>query len=134
MLYDKNILLFDGVCNLCNGTVNWLIDRDAEGKLYFCSLQSEKGQTILEQFGLEKTNFQSVIFLKNNVLYQKSDAALELLESLGGFWKLLYFFKIIPVFIRHYFYDLIAQNRYNWFGKTEACRIPTPELKKRFLE
>ncbi len=131
---EKNILLFDGVCNLCNGTVNWLIDHDPEGKLYFCSLQSEKGQAILEQFGLEKKDFQSVIFLKNNTLYQKSDAALEVLKTLGGFWKILYFFKIVPLPIRNYFYDLIARNRYTWFGKSEACRILSPELKKRFIE
>lgn len=131
---EKNILLFDGVCNLCNGTVNWLIDHDPEGKLYFCSLQSEQGQAILEKHGLEKTSFQSVIFVKKNTFYQKSDAALEVLETLGGFWKILYFFKIVPAFVRNYFYDLIAQNRYLWFGKSEACRIPTPELKKRFME
>jgi predicted DCC family thiol-disulfide oxidoreductase YuxK len=130
--YD--VILFDGVCNFCNSSVNFVIDRDQRKKFKFAALQSDIGKKMLSNldqgsFG----NYDSVILIKNNRIYKKSGAALEICLDLQGFWKLLYVFKILPWFIRDLFYDLIAKNRYRWFGKTEACRLPDPELKDRFL-
>ncbi len=127
------IVLFDGVCNFCNASINFVIDRDKKGAFKFATLQSEIGQKLLVKFEKTTTDFDSVILIKNNQLFQKSDAALEIAKEMDGGWKLLYGFKIIPRFIRNFFYDLIAKNRYKIFGRTEACRIPTVELRERFL-
>ncbi len=128
-------MLFDGVCNLCNGAVNFLIDNDRKGKLHFASLQSEYGQRVLKYFDLPTEEFGSFIFLtREGRLYQKSTAALEVAKKMGGGWSLFYAFIVIPKFIRDGIYSLIARNRYDWFGKRETCRMPTPELKSRFLE
>ena len=110
-----------------------MIDRDGKGTFKFAALQSDIGQELLKQFGKKTADFDSVILIKNNQLFQKSDAALEIAREMGGIWKLFYGFKIFPRFIRDFFYDLIAKNRYKIFGRTEACRIPTEELRERFL-
>ncbi len=130
----KCVVLFDGVCNLCNRMVQVLLDLDKHNKLYFSSLQSDYGQNILANFDLPLDDFHSFIFLKHGKIYQKSDGVLEVCRELGGIYRAFYFFKIVPVFLRNGVYRLIAQNRYRWFGKKEKCRIPTPELKARFLE
>lgn len=128
------IILFDGVCNFCNATINFLIDRDKKGVFRFAALQSEPGREILEKHNITlSTDFDSVIAEKDGKLYQKSDAALEIARNMNGAWKLLYGFKIVPRFIRDFVYDLIAKNRYRFMGKMDACRIPTPELRARFL-
>ncbi len=129
-----NVVYFDGVCNLCNGAVNFLIDRDKNKKLTFASLQSEAGEDALRRYGLPSGEYDSFIFLnENGQLYQKSDAVLEVVKVLGGGWSLLYGFKIIPRSFRDWIYTQVAQNRYRWFGKRAECRLPTPELKARFL-
>lgn len=128
------ILLFDGVCNLCNGAVQWVIRHDPEGRIHFAALQSEIGQQLLEKAGLPTEELSTVIFSHNGHLYTRSDAALELLRQLGGSWSLLYGLKIIPRPIRNGIYDWVARNRYRWFGKRESCMIPTPDLKARFLD
>jgi len=128
------IILFDGVCNFCNSTINFLIDRDKKGVFKFAALQSEPGREILKKHNITTlTDFDSVILEKDGKLYQKSDAALEIARSMNGLWKLLYGFKIIPKFIRDFVYDLVAKNRYRLMGKMDACRLPTPELRARFL-
>lgn len=126
-------VLFDGVCNFCNASINFVIDRDSKGIFKFAALQSEIGQKILKKYGLKQTDFDSIILEKEGKIYQKSDAALEIARNLNSLWKIFYIFKIIPSFLRNPIYDLIAKNRYRIFGKTDACRIPTPELKARFL-
>ena len=126
-------ILFDGVCNFCNASINFIIDRDSTGIFKFAALQSEIGQEILKKNGLKQDNFDSIILEKNDVIYQKSDAALEIARNLDGFWKFFYVFKIIPFFLRNPIYDLVARNRYRIFGRTDACRLPTPALKARFL-
>ncbi len=131
--FSKNVILFDGICNLCNDVVNLLLDLDKSNILYFSSLQSDFGQFVLQKFNLPTDNFNSFIFLKKGKIYQKSDGALEVCRTLGGFWKILYFFKIIPTFARNAIYEWVAQNRYRWFGKKEYCRVPTPNLQARFL-
>lgn len=128
-----SIILFDGVCNFCNNSINFVMDRDTNGAFKFASLQSDVGQELLMQKGLKTSDFDSIVLLKNGTVYQKSDAALEITRELNGLWSWLYIFKIVPRFIRDFIYNIIARNRYRWFGKTEACRLPTPELRARFL-
>ena len=126
-------ILFDGVCNFCNASINFIIDRDSKGVFKFAALQSEIGQEFLKRNGLKQDTFDSVILEKSGIIYQKSDAALEIARNLDGFWKILYVFKIVPFFLRNPIYDLVARNRYRIFGRTDACRLPTPALKARFL-
>ncbi|MEA5459090.1 thiol-disulfide oxidoreductase DCC family protein [Arcicella sp. LKC2W] len=127
------IILFDGVCNFCNASINFIIDHDPEKHFKFAPLQSDFGQKILGQFNKNTEDFDSVILLKNNQLYQKSEAALEITKHLSGFWKYLTIFRILPTFVLNFFYDIIATNRYLIFGKSDSCRMPTPDLKERFL-
>jgi len=129
----NNIILFDGVCNFCDASVNFIIDRDKKNVFKFAALQSEKGQEILDYFKLPKDDFDSFVFIENDKVFKKSSAALRIANKLGGLWKIFYPFIIIPKFIRDFFYNLIAKNRYKLFGKKDACRIPTPELKQKFL-
>lgn len=131
---ESHILLFDGVCNLCNRLVQFTIKRDPKGKFKFASLQSDSGQSFLKQFGLPTDDFDSFVYVKGNQYFLKSSAALHVLKELGGLWKLFYFFIIIPRPIRDFVYNLIAKSRYKTFGKSDTCMIPTPELKQRFLD
>jgi len=127
------VILFDGVCNFCNASINFVIDRDPHQQFVFAPLQSNTARQLLEEKQYDPDQFDSVVLLKNGRLYEKSDAALEIARDLTGAWPLLYAFKIVPLFIRNAVYDLIARNRYKWFGRQDACRIPTQELRQRFL-
>jgi len=129
----KHILLFDGVCNLCNGIVQFTIKRDPKGKFKFASLQSESGQLLLKQFGLPTNDFNSFVFINGDNYFLKSSAGLHVLKELGGVWKVFYIFIIIPRPLRDFVYSIIAKTRYKIFGKLDTCMIPTPELKQRFL-
>lgn len=129
----KNIILFDGVCNLCNSSVDFIVRRDKRGIFKFASLQSELGQAILKENHLPADDFQSVLLVQNGKIYQKSMAALMIARQLSGLWFLMYGFVIIPAFLRNWIYNLIAQNRYKLFGKKESCRMPTLEERSRFL-
>ncbi|QQS30342.1 MAG: thiol-disulfide oxidoreductase DCC family protein [Sphingobacteriales bacterium] len=129
----ERIVLFDGVCNLCNSSVQFIIDRDTEGKFKFTSLQSNTGIALMEKFGVSTTNFDTFLLIENNRIYSKSTAALRVVRNLDGLWKLGYAFIVIPAFLRDAVYGFVARNRYRWFGREESCRIPTPELKHRFL-
>jgi predicted DCC family thiol-disulfide oxidoreductase YuxK len=131
---NRDIILFDGVCNLCSGSVQFIIKRDEKGIFKFASLQSSFGQQQLDRFKLNKNLLYSIILLRGDQTFQRSDAALEIAKQLSGGWPLLYIFKILPRFLRDGIYNLIARNRYRLFGKKDACWIPTPELKERFLE
>ena len=130
----NNIVLFDGVCNLCSGSVQFIIKRDVKGVFKFASLQSSFGQQQLDNFKIDKNLLHSIILLQGDKFFQRSDAALEISRQLSGAWPVLYIFKIIPRFLRDGIYNIIARNRYRLFGKMDACWIPTPELKERFLE
>jgi predicted DCC family thiol-disulfide oxidoreductase YuxK len=130
---NENILLFDGVCNLCNGMVSFIIKRDTERKFRFASLQAETSQLLLERFGLSGNEFESFVLIKEDQYFLKSTAALKTLRELGGIWKLLYIFIYIPRPLRDFLYDMIAKSRYKVFGKRDTCMIPTPELEARFL-
>jgi predicted DCC family thiol-disulfide oxidoreductase YuxK len=131
---DTPIIFFDGVCNLCNSAVNFVIDRDTDKQFHFASLQSDFAKGKLDQYQVDPSLLQSILLLKKGRLYHKSGAALEIGMLLGGPWRLLLVFKIIPKFIRDFIYDWIAKNRYRWFGKRETCRVPTADLKERFLD
>lgn len=127
------VVLFDGVCNLCNSSVNWIIDHDKRNEFRFASLQSEYGQQVINKFNLHGEYLNTVILVDGDTLYTRSAAVLKIAGIIGGVWGLLAVFLIVPAFIRDIVYNFIARNRYRWFGKKESCRIPTPELKSKFL-
>lgn len=130
----SKIILFDGVCNLCSSSVQFVLKRDKKKQFLFGSLQGSFGQEILARYNLPADTFNSFILLEDNQLYTKSTGALRMLKHLGGGWRLLYGFIIIPRFLRDAVYGFIAKNRYKWFGKKEACWLPRPEWKDRFLD
>ena len=130
---NHKIILFDGVCNLCNSSVNFIIDRDKKNVFKFAALQSEAGQKFLDKFGINKNDFDSVVLLDENKFYSKSTAALMIVKEFPSLWKALFVFIIIPAPLRNFLYDLVAKNRYRWFGKKDSCRMPSPELKNKFL-
>ena len=130
---DLHLVLFDGVCNLCNASVQFIIRHDKKGKFRFASLQSEFGREQMINYKLDDKSVDSVIYIHNNRAFTQSSAALHIVKHLNGLWPVLYAFKVIPPIIRNMVYRWIANNRYLWFGKKESCIIPTPELKSRFL-
>ncbi len=130
---EEHILLFDGVCNLCNSIVQFTIKRDPKEKFKFASLQSESGQVLLKKFNLPTNDFDSFVFINGDKYFLKSSAGLHVLKELGGLWKLFYFFIIFPRPLRDFVYNIIAKTRYKIFGKRDTCMIPTPKLKQRFL-
>jgi predicted DCC family thiol-disulfide oxidoreductase YuxK len=133
-LVQKKIVLFDGVCNLCSTSVQFILKRDKKNQFLFGSLQGNYGQEVLKKYNMPQNEFNSFMLLEGDQLYTKSSGALRMLKHLGGGWKLLYAFIIVPKFIRDAVYNFISQNRYRWFGKKEACWLPRPEWKKKFLD
>lgn len=132
--HNKQLILFDGVCNLCNASVQYVIRHDKKDKFRFAALQSEVGQSIMRQFGVDRTKTDSVLLYRgDHKLFYKSTAALKIAIQLGFPINLMGSFLIVPVFIRNRVYDYIAKNRYRWYGKRNECMIPTPELKSKFL-
>jgi len=131
---SKSVIFFDGVCNLCNGAVNFIIDRDSDNKYMFSSLQSTEAKEILAQKNINTDDLYSIILLDNGKVYSKSEAVLMIAKNLGSPWKYLYYFRFIPVSIRDFIYALVAKYRYSWFGKRDVCRIPTSDLKSKFLD
>ncbi len=133
MNIQKPIILFDGVCNLCDNSVQFVIKHDKTSRFNFAALQSEAGQSMLQQYNLPKQGFDSFVLIQKEKVFLKSTAALTVAKQLDGPLKLLYGFIIVPAFIRNAVYNFIAKNRYKWFGKKDHCMIPTPALKARFL-
>lgn len=129
-----NLVLFDGVCNLCESSVQFIIRHDPKARFRFASLQSDYAQQLLKERGLQTKKFDSIVLVQNNQLFQRSDAALRIARGLSKGWSLLYVFIVVPRFVRDAVYNMIAANRYHWFGKKDACMIPTPELKSRFIQ
>jgi predicted DCC family thiol-disulfide oxidoreductase YuxK len=129
----KAIVLFDGVCNFCNGTVNFIIRRDRENRFRFAALQSEAGQELLRQYDLNAPGIDSVILIENGKAFTHSTAALKIARHLGGSWQIFSVFQFVPQRVRDFFYRLFARNRYRLFGKRDVCMMPTPEIKARFL-
>ncbi|TLF45008.1 thiol-disulfide oxidoreductase DCC family protein [Maribacter aurantiacus] len=130
----KKIILFDGLCNVCNGFVQFVIKRDHKDVFQFTSLQSDVGQRLLKERKIDTTKIDSVVLIEPGVaFYIKSDAALEVGKSLKGYRTVSKIFQLIPSKIRDIVYDLIAKYRYEWFGKREACMVPSPEIRAKFL-
>ena len=130
---ERSIILFDGICNLCNGAVNFIIRRDRKNHFYFASLQSDTGRELLARYLLPVNDFNSFVLIENGQAFTRSNGALRIFRKLDGLWPILYVFIIVPKFIRDGVYNMIAKKRYVWFGKKDACMLPTPELRARFL-
>jgi len=131
---QKQLILFDGICNLCNSSVQYVIKHDSKDKFMFTALQSEVGQQIIKEYNIDTAKTDSFLLYTPEVgISSKSMAALKIAFQLGFPNNLLCVFFIIPPFVRNYVYDYIAKNRYKWYGKKESCMIPTPELKSKFL-
>jgi predicted DCC family thiol-disulfide oxidoreductase YuxK len=126
------IVLFDGVCNVCNASVNFIIDRDPEGLIQFASLQSEVGQALARQHGIP-VEASTMGFIEDGVPYTRSTAALRIAKHLRGPVRALSILLFVPRFLRDAAYRFFAANRYRWFGRSESCRVPTPDIRRRFL-
>ncbi|WP_248928798.1 thiol-disulfide oxidoreductase DCC family protein [Paenibacillus hamazuiensis] len=131
---EPSIVLYDGVCGLCNGVVRFVIRRDTRKRFRFAALQSDSGRSLLRRFGLPAEALHSFVLIEDGRAYTKSTAALRLVLRLPGLWPLLYAGALVPRPLRDAAYDAVARNRYRWFGKHEACLMPRPEWKDRFIE
>ena len=130
----KKIILFDGVCNLCDSSVLFVIKYDKKDEFRFVALQSDLGKKILQHIGMDSKHIDSIVLYEPGIAYYyKSQAALEIAKSLGGIFHFGTLFRIIPNGIRNWVYDYVAKNRYVWYGKKELCMIPTPEIQSKFL-
>ncbi len=127
------VLLFDGVCNLCNASVQWVLRHDRAGRFRFAALQSETGQALLARFGLDQEHFDTAVLVDGDRIFTRSDAALEILRQLGFPWSAVAVLRWAPRSLRNVVYDWVARNRYRWFGRQEKCLLPRPEWKQRFL-
>ena len=132
---NKKVILFDGVCNLCNNSVSKVIKYDKKNTFIFAAIQSNSGQQIINYLNIDTSKTDSIILYEPGVSYDvKSTAALKVMQDFGGVWSLTTLLWIFPEGFRNFVYDYIAKNRYKWFGKKESCMIPTPELKAKFLD
>lgn len=130
---DTAIILFDGVCNLCNTSVQFIIQHDKNNYFKFASIQSEVGQELLKKYNIDTSIADSIVLIENNRSYVKSTAILRIARHLKALYPLLYGLIIVPPFVRNVIYDLIAKNRYKWFGKQETCMVPSTEINSKFI-
>lgn len=130
---NSPVLLFDGVCNLCNASVQWVLKHDKKAVFRFAALQSPAGQSLLRNAGLSAEDFDTVVLVDGARVFTRSDAALEIVRRIGGLWSWLAVFRFVPRPVRDAVYDWIARRRYRWFGRTESCMIPRPEWSNRFI-
>ncbi|TAL57139.1 MAG: DUF393 domain-containing protein [Bacteroidetes bacterium] len=129
---NNPVLLFDGICNYCNKWINFIIRHDSKKKFRFAALQSDAGKKLLKQYSISEKK-ESVVLIYNGQAHIKSTAYFHVCFHLGGIYALLFAFIIIPAYIRDFYYDIIARNRYKWWGKKDSCMIPTQDIKDRFL-
>ncbi|KQM77306.1 thiol-disulfide oxidoreductase [Pedobacter sp. Leaf216] len=129
---EQPVIFFDGVCNLCNASVQFVIEHDVKNQFHFSALQGDYAKEILAKFNVNPEKLNTILLLEGDKVYTKSSAALRIAKKLNGFIPVLSLFLIVPKFIRDWFYDIIAKNRYRWWGKEESCWVPTPELKSKF--
>jgi predicted DCC family thiol-disulfide oxidoreductase YuxK len=134
MKENYSVILFDGICNFCSSSVNFIIARDTKNRFRFAALQSDFGKRFLKQSGLNTQNLKTIILIEHGKFYTKTGAALRIAKYLKGFWKFFYVFIIIPPFIRNIVYYVIAKYRFTWFGKRDKCRVPSQEEKDKFLD
>jgi predicted DCC family thiol-disulfide oxidoreductase YuxK len=132
-MIQQPIIFFDGVCNLCNASVQFVIAHDKTDQFKFTALQGDYAKEMLPKFNADSKKLNTILLLEDGKLYTKSSAALRVARKLNGLIPLLYAFIIIPKFIRDWVYDIIAKNRYRWWGRQESCWVPTPELKSKFI-
>jgi predicted DCC family thiol-disulfide oxidoreductase YuxK len=131
---DEAVILFDAVCNLCSGFVQFVLPRDTEGKYSFASLQSEVGQALLAEHGLPTEELESVVLIEDGESYVKSAAIIQIATGLGGGYRLLSPFRYLPRSVRDRIYDFVADHRYRWFGKKDQCMMPPDDVQSRFLD
>lgn len=130
---NHHVIIFDGVCNFCNSSINFIIKRDHSNKFVFAPMQSPAAKKLIADYNVENVGFDTFLLIKDGKCFYRTNAAIEIAQDLRGAWHLFKVFRIIPRPIRDYFYRLFARNRYRIFGKTEACMVPTKELKNKFL-
>jgi predicted DCC family thiol-disulfide oxidoreductase YuxK len=130
---DRPIVLFDGVCNFCNASVNWIIARDPRGRFRFAPLQSPAGERLQHEHGLDPTALDTLVLIDRGRVYRKSGAALRVVRRLRLPWPVLFGLIIVPAFVRDFVYDFPALRRYRWFGRRDECMVPSPEVQERFL-
>ena len=131
---QENVVFFDGVCNLCNSSVQVVLKNDRNHYFQFASLQSDFAKSELPANLVNDTNLKSIVLKKGDRVLTKSSAALNIAKSMDGLWSILYIFMIIPKPIRDFVYNIIAENRYKWFGKQDSCMLPSPEYANRFID
>jgi predicted DCC family thiol-disulfide oxidoreductase YuxK len=131
--FMERILFFDGVCNLCNGTVQWIVRHDKAQQIQFAALQSACAEQKLLPLGIDPSKLESMVFLEDGVAYTRSTGVLRLARALGAPYSWAVVLLLVPAPLRDFFYKILAKNRYAWFGQRDSCMVPTPELKKRFL-
>ncbi len=129
----RHIVIFDGVCKFCCGSIRFIAKRDSKGMFAFTPMQSSAGQELIAQHGIEQMGMDSFVLIRNGVVHVRSDAALAIARDLDGMWWLMGVLRIVPSFVRDYFYDLLARHRYKLFGRTEQCELPSVELRSRFI-
>jgi predicted DCC family thiol-disulfide oxidoreductase YuxK len=127
------VIFFDGVCNFCNATVNFIIKQDKKDKFRFATLQSEYARKFLLDMPEKYKHTDSIILFENGLFFIKSSAMLRIAKRMGGLWQLLFVLSVVPVFLRDFIYDRFARNRYRWFGIRNQCLIPDERLKRKFL-
>ncbi len=130
---QKSIILFDGVCNLCNSSIDFILKRDPKNRFLVGPLQDEVGRSLLQRHGIDETYLDSLVLIEDGKIFKRSTGALKIARNLGGLWPIFYPLIYLPEFVRDPIYDWIGKNRYRWFGKKETCRLPTPEEKAKFL-
>lgn len=130
-MIQQPIIFFDGVCNLCNASVQFVIAHDKKDQFKFTALQGDYAKEVLSKFNDDPQQLNTILLLQEGRLYTKSSAALRVAGKLNGLIPLLYVFLLVPKFIRDWFYDIIAKNRYQWWGRQESCWVPTPELDRK---
>jgi predicted DCC family thiol-disulfide oxidoreductase YuxK len=133
MISDKSIILFDGVCTLCNASIDFILKRDSKNRFLVGALQEPSSQKLLSDFEVTPSYLDSLVLIEKGEIYFKSTAALKITKHLNAFWPALYPLIFLPATLRDPIYDWIGKNRYRWFGKKNTCRVPTPEEKAKFL-
>ena len=131
---DRHIVIFDGVCNFCNGAVNFIIKRDPGGRFAFTPMQSDIGQELIAKYGATMVGVDTFLLIKDGQCFERTDAAFEITKELTGIWYWFRVLRVLPRPIRDYFYRLFARNRYKLFGRRETCMVPTARIRERFLE
>ncbi len=130
---SHQIIIFDGICNFCNGAVNFIIKRDSKGVFKFAPMQSEVAQELMANYQVHEVGYETFLLIRDDECFLRTNAAFEIIKYLDGFWFIFRALKIVPSSIRDYFYRLLARNRYKLFGKRTTCMVPSKEVRDRFL-